>query len=80
MVGFVNLAWDGSTHAFILDATVHPDMRRRKVGQKLVALAVQEAKRAGCEWVHVDYEEKLETFYKSCGFKPTLAGLMAFKR
>ena len=32
LVGFVNAAWDGKTHAFILDTTVHPEHRRRGVG------------------------------------------------
>jgi hypothetical protein len=32
---------------------------------------------AGCEWLFVDFEPHLETFYlESCGFRPTLAGLV----
>ena len=76
LVGFVNVAWDGGIHAFLLDTTVHPDHQRRGVGRRLVELAVAEARRRGMEWLHVDYEPHLESFYRSCGFAPTLAGLI----
>ena len=36
LVGFVNVAWDGGVHGFILDTTVHPDLRRRGIGSRLV--------------------------------------------
>ena len=32
LVGFVNVAWDGGVHAFLLDTTVVPEYRRRGVG------------------------------------------------
>ena len=76
LVGFVNVAWDGGIHAFLLDTTVHPDHQRRGVGRRLVELAAAEARRRGMEWLHVDYEPHLEPFYRSCGFTPTLAGLI----
>jgi hypothetical protein len=28
LIGFVNVAWDGGAHAFLLDPTVRPDYRR----------------------------------------------------
>jgi hypothetical protein len=32
---------------------------------------------AGCQWLHVDFEDYLRPFYVgSCGFRPTNAGLM----
>ena len=34
------------------------------------------ARRAGVEWLHVDYDEGLGAFYERCGFKPTGAGLL----
>jgi hypothetical protein len=35
-----------------------------------------EAFRAGCDWVHVDYEPEYVSFYENaCGFRPTAAGL-----
>jgi GNAT superfamily N-acetyltransferase len=75
LVGFVNLAWDGGIHAFLLDTTVHPDYQRRGIGKELVVQAAQAAKAHNIEWLHVDYEPHLESFYQSCGFAPTLAGL-----
>ncbi len=76
LVGFVNLAWDGGIHAFILDTTVHPDVRRSGIGQELVRRAAEEARRHGIVWLHVDFEPHLRDFYADCGFKPTEAGLM----
>ena len=76
LIGFVNLAWDGGIHAFLLDTMVHPDYRRRGIGRGLVARAAQSARERGITWLHVDYEPHLETFYGECGFRHTLAGLM----
>jgi ribosomal protein S18 acetylase RimI-like enzyme len=56
LIGFVNLAWDGGLHAFVLDTTVHPEMRRQGIGQQLVRHAVMVAHERGVEWVHVDFE------------------------
>lgn len=77
LVGFVNLAWDGADHAFLLDPKVRPDLRRRGVGTELVSIAAGCAKDVGCEWLHVDFEESLASFYyDACGFAPTRAGLI----
>lgn len=77
LVAFVNVAWDGSTHAFILDTMVTPPLRRHGVGTELVAVAVHAARSSGCEWLHVDFEDDLGSFYfRSCGFTSTSAGLM----
>jgi hypothetical protein len=54
---------------------------RRGIGTELVFLAVGQARAAGCEWLHVDFEDHLRAFYFSaCGFTPTNAGLIALKR
>ena len=77
LAGFVNVAWDGGAHAFILDAVVAASRQRRGVGAELIAHARQAAHDAGCEWLHVDFEEHLAPFYfERCGFDPTLAGLV----
>lgn len=76
LVGFVNVAWDGGLHAFLLDTTVHPEFRRRGIGASLVRCAADEARALGAEYLHVDYEARHEAFYRRCGFRPTLAGLM----
>lgn len=78
LVGFVNVAWDGGVHAFLLDLLVTPGLRRQGIGTGLVAVAVREARAAGCEWLHVDFEDHLRKFYfGACGFEPTNAGLIA---
>ena len=78
LVGFVNVAWDGGVHAFVLDTLVAPRARRRGMGTRLVARAVDEAREAGCEWIHVDFDDDLATFYfEACGFVPTKAGVIA---
>ena len=77
LVGFVNLAWDGGVHAFVLDTVVAERARRSGTGSAMVAVAVDRARAAGCEWVHVDFDDHLSEFYfRSCGFTPTLAGLI----
>jgi GNAT superfamily N-acetyltransferase len=76
LVGFVNLAWDGGIHAFLLDTTVHPAIQRRGVGSQLVRAAAEVARERGMEWLHVDYEPYLERFYQACGFTATCAGLL----
>jgi GNAT superfamily N-acetyltransferase len=78
LVGFVNVPWDGGSHAFIMDTVVGTRSRRRGVGRELVAAAVPRAREAGCEWLHVDFEDHLRRFYfGACGFEPTNAGLIA---
>jgi len=78
LVGFVNVAWDGAIHAFVLDTMVTSRVRRHGVGTELLAVAVAEARAAGCAWLHVDFEDHLRAFYfDACGFVPTNAGLVA---
>ena len=76
LVGFVNVAWDGAAHAFLLDPTVSPDRHRRGIGRQLVRHAEDLARASGAEWLHVDYEPRLEPFYRECGFRESRAGLI----
>lgn len=77
LVGFVNVAWDGFTHAFLLDTVVRTSHQRQGVGCTLVAIATEQARAAGCEWLHVDFDEHLSAFYfTSCGFRSTPAGVI----
>lgn len=76
LVGFAYVAWDGGVHAFLLEPTVRSDLRRRGIGTNLLRLAVEAAREAGAEWLHVDYEEQLTGFYRRCGFRPTAGGLI----
>ncbi len=77
LVGYINIAWDGGAHAFLLDPMVHPDYRHRGIGSTLVRHATDLARNRGARWLHVDYEPHLDGFYKACGFRPTTAGLIA---
>ena len=49
LVGFVNVAWDGGVHAFLLDTTVHPDVQHQGIGTSLVLEAVAMAQARGAE-------------------------------
>lgn len=79
LIGFVNVAWDGGVHAFLLDTCVSPDFRRQGVGQALVQKAIAQAQLRGAAWLHVDFELQYKSFYTACGFAPTEAGLIALK-
>jgi GNAT superfamily N-acetyltransferase len=78
LVGFVNVLWDGFVHAWLQDTMVAARARGGGVGIALVACARDSAKAAGCEYLHVDFEERLRPFYiDACGFTSTGAGLLA---
>jgi ribosomal protein S18 acetylase RimI-like enzyme len=77
LVGFVNVAWDGGNHAFLLDTKTRGSRQRRGIGTKIVRQAAQQARAAGWEWLHVDFEIHLAPFYfDACGFRSTQAGLI----
>ncbi|PIM69412.1 GNAT family N-acetyltransferase [Streptomyces sp. JV178] len=78
LVGFVNVAWDGGAHAFVLDTVVARAARSNGVGAALIRAAAEGSRDAGCAWLHVDFEERLRPFYfDACGFRETAAGLIA---
>ena len=78
LIGFVNVPWDGGAHAFIVDTLVAPRERRRGIGTRMIEIAAEEARAAGCAWLHADFDGELSAFYiSSCGFVPTPAGLIA---
>lgn len=76
LIGFVNIAWDGGVHAFILDTAVDVAYRRRGIASELVRRGAELARGQQMQWLHVDFEPHLEGFYRACGFGPTAAGLM----
>ena len=77
LTGFVNVAWDGGAHAFLLDTTVAVRAQRQGVATDLVRRAMDGAREAGCEWMEVDFEPHLSQFYlERCGFQTTAAGLL----
>jgi GNAT superfamily N-acetyltransferase len=76
LVGFVNVAWDGGVHAFLLDTIVAASHRRGGIGRELVRVAEAAVRAAGCEWLHVDFDDELVPFYVgACGFVPAPAGV-----
>lgn len=77
LVGFVNIAWDGGVHAFVLDTIVARSHRRQGIGAGLVRIAADEAGQSGCEWLHVDFDPEHRSFYlEACGFTAADAGLI----
>lgn len=77
LVGFVNVAWDGGDHAFLIDTKTRPTHQRQGLGAAVVGRAIAEAQAAGCEWLFVDFEPALAAFYiDACGFRSTPAGLI----
>jgi diadenosine tetraphosphate (Ap4A) HIT family hydrolase/GNAT superfamily N-acetyltransferase len=79
LVAFVNLAWDGGGHVFLVDTTVHPAWQRRGIGSELLRRAVAVARTSGADWLHVDFEHRLHGFYTRAGFRSTAAGLVRLK-
>lgn len=76
-VGFANVLWDGLVHAFIEDVMVDAALRHHGIGVAVVHAARDGAKKAGCEFLHVGFEDDLRAFYiDACGFEPTRGGLM----
>jgi GNAT superfamily N-acetyltransferase len=77
LIGWVNVAWDGAGHAFIVDTIVDHAHRRQGVATALVHEATKRAREADCEWLHVDFEDHLRSFYfNACGFTSTPAGVI----
>lgn len=77
LVGFVNVAWDGGDHAFLIDTKTRGSQQRQGIGRQLVRVAVVNAAAAGCEWLFVDFGAELAPFYfDACGFTHTEAGLI----
>ena len=79
LVGFVNVLWDGWRHAWLQDLVVAVEVRRQGIGTGLVVTARDATRKAGCEWLHVDFDSRLQPFYDSCGFAPTSAGLISLR-
>jgi GNAT superfamily N-acetyltransferase len=77
LVGFANVLWDGLVHAWIQDVMVTRSARHRGIGVALVEAIRDGARQAGCEFLHVDFDDHLRDFYfGACGFKPTNGGLI----
>jgi ribosomal protein S18 acetylase RimI-like enzyme len=78
LVGFVNIAWDGGVHAFLLDTAVEVAYRHGGIGTRLVHEAIEAVRQhGGLEWIHVDSNDELmQNFYFPAGFRATPAGVV----
>ena len=56
-------------HAFLLDTVVAPKAQRKGIARQMVAMAVAEARRAGCEWLHVDFDDHLKPLLRQVRFQ-----------
>lgn len=72
------LAWDGGDHAFLVDTKTRGPAQHLGIGTAVVGRAVEHARAAGCEWLHVDFEPPdLARFYiDACGFTATSGALV----
>ena len=76
LVGFCNVISDGLTHAWLQDVMVDPTRQRSGVGKAVVDLAIDEAREAGHEWMHADFDDDVADFYyRTCRFTRTNGGL-----
>lgn len=81
LVGFANVVSDGLVHAWVQDVMVAASARRRGIATRVVAEVRDGAARAGCEYLHVDFDDELRDFYwGACGFTPTNAGLLELQQ
>ena len=68
LIGFVNLVTDGGDHAFVIDTKTRGGFQRRGIATEVVRFATEHAQAAGCEWLHVDFDDGLAAFYvDACG-------------
>ena len=75
LVGFVNVAWDGNLHAFIVDAIVRENLRGRGIGLELVRHAIA-AENAPKSTRYIDEVRVL----RSLGKEPSTMVLMTAAR
>ena len=77
LIGFVHPCWDGGCHAFVLDTCVDPGYQRRGIWRALVQSLADNVATAGCQWLQVDFEPHLTSFYRHArAFPATEAGLL----
>ena len=73
LVGFVNVAWDGGNHAFLLDTTVHPSVRRQRDRARTGASGSRSGTGARDRLAARRLRAALRRL-RSCGFRETEAG------
>ncbi len=77
LIGFANVIWEGYSHAWIQDLMVASDATPQGVRSRSVEEIRSESIKAGCEWLHVNFEEALTIFYVGAGgSRASSAGLL----
>ena len=81
LVGFVNVAWDGGVHAFVLDTLVGVGARHEGIGRGLSGRRLEGgAALPAASGSTSTSQEELRGFYlDACGFAPTPAGVIALR-
>jgi len=76
LVGWCASVSDGVRHAFIIDLIVDPEWQRQGLGTRLLANISQEFEKSGIGIIHADFTSENASFYESCGFQSSFAGIM----
>ena len=77
LVGFVNVAWDGGDHAFLLDTKTRGTHQHHGIGTELVRRAAAQARRPGASGcTSTSTPARAPFYFDACGFRPTDAGLI----
>jgi GNAT superfamily N-acetyltransferase len=76
LIGWCAILSDGVRHAVLIDVIVHPAWQRRGIGKRIVRQAIDHCHTHGISIIHVDFTPEYSTFYKACGFKIGLAGIL----
>jgi predicted N-acetyltransferase YhbS len=51
-----------------------------RIGSRLIEEATEQSRQAGCDWLHVDFDDDVsEFYYRRCGFQRTNGGLLYLK-
>ncbi|EAR10429.1 GNAT family N-acetyltransferase [Reinekea blandensis] len=72
-----NLSWGGRPFGMIENVIVDPDQRRQRIGQRVLAFAVEHAKKQDCYKVALmtgSTDPDVHRFYRSSGFEASKTG------
>lgn len=70
LVGMIRVVGDGVSIIFIQDLLVHPDYRRKGIGQKLITAVLEKYKNVRQKALLTDNMPILKSFYRSVGLVP----------
>lgn len=76
LIGWCAILSDGVRHAVLLDVIVHPTWQRQGIGRQIVNQAINHIQTHGISIVHVDFRVEYAGFYRACGFRIGMGGIM----